>query len=49
MERALKTAKEVGARARETIPKPWSEIVKNVAERYEALIEKKKFENANHR
>ena len=45
MERALKTAKSVGARARETIPKPWSEIVKNVVQRYELLIEKKKWEN----
>lgn len=46
MDRALKTAKAVGARARETIPKPWSEIVKTVVERYQTLIEKKKWGNA---
>jgi glycosyltransferase involved in cell wall biosynthesis len=42
MERALPFAKEVGARARETIPKPWHEIAEAVADRYEALIERKK-------
>lgn len=45
MERALKTAKTVGAKARETIPVPWSRIAESVAERYAALIEKKKREN----
>ncbi len=46
MERALKTSREVGARARETIPRPWSDIMKDVVQRYEALIEKKKWENS---
>ena len=45
MARALLTAKEVGARARETIPVPWSGIVGQVLSRYEALIERKKREN----
>ena len=45
MERALPLAKAVGARARETIPKPWSGIAASVAERYAALIERKKREN----
>ena len=44
MERALKTAKEVGARARQTIPIPWSGIAKEVLERYAVLIERKKAE-----
>lgn len=42
MARALETAKDVGARARETIPIPWSTIAKDVLERYEMLIERKK-------
>ena len=42
MERALLTAKEVGSRARQTIPVPWSGIAKTVAARYAALIERKK-------
>lgn len=44
MERALKTAKTVGARARDTIPIPWSGIAKQVIDRYTALIERKKRE-----
>ncbi len=44
MERGLKTAKEVGARARQTIPIPWSGIAKEVLERYAVLIERKKAE-----
>ena len=44
MERALKTAKEVGARARQTIPIPWSGIAKEVLKRYAVLIERKKAE-----
>ena len=45
MARALKTAKAVGERARETIPIPWSGIAKQVVERYSLLIERKKREN----
>lgn len=45
MERALKTAKTVGVRARETIPVPWSAIAKDVSARYEMLIERKQREN----
>ena len=45
MERALKTAKLVGAKARETIPIPWPRIGKDVLDRYAALIDRKKFEN----
>ena len=44
MERALLNAKQVGARARETIPVPWSGIAENVVKRYEALIERKRME-----
>lgn len=42
MARALKTAKAVGERARETIPIPWSGIAKQVVDRYALLIERKK-------
>lgn len=42
MSRALKSAKQVGERARETIPVPWSGIAQQVADRYAALIERKK-------
>ena len=42
MARALPTAREVGAKARETIPVPWNEIMKKVLERYEALIKSKR-------
>ena len=45
MARALKTAKTVGMRARETIPLAWSRIAQDVIARYEALIERKKREN----
>ena len=45
MERALKTAKTVGAKARETIPIPWRGIVEQVAARYAALIERRKWES----
>lgn len=45
MERARKDAKAVGARARETIPVPWSRITQTVARRYAELIERKKQEN----
>ena len=45
MARALKTAKAVGERARETIPIPWSGIAKQVVERYSLLLERKKREN----
>ena len=44
MERALKTAPDVGANARETIPLPWPKIAQNVLDRYAALIDRKKFE-----
>ena len=44
MKRALLTARSVGARARETIPVPWSGIAKQVFDRYAALIERKKME-----
>lgn len=39
---ALPTLKETGAKARETIPVAWSDIMQCVLERYEALIQKKK-------
>ena len=42
MQRSLLTAKEVGERARETIPKPWSRIMEDVVERYDALIRRRK-------
>jgi glycosyltransferase involved in cell wall biosynthesis len=45
MGRAVKTAKAVGMRARETIPVPWNRIARDVIARYEALIERKKREN----
>lgn len=45
MERAVPTAKAVGAKARETIPIPWHRIAKDVLDRYTALIERKKHEN----
>lgn len=44
MERALLSAKEVGARARQTIPIPWSRITQEAMKRYEMLIERKKTE-----
>ena len=44
MKRALKNAKAVGKRARETVPIAWSGISKKVTERYTALIERKKAE-----
>ncbi len=47
MERAQRNAKSVGARARETIPIPWSRIVEDVAKRYAALIERKQLEIYN--
>ncbi len=40
----LPSARETGARARETIPKPWDEIIADVLERYGAMIERKKAE-----
>jgi len=39
---ALPTAARVGAKARETIPRPWSEIIRTVLEQYTDLIERKK-------
>ena len=42
MRRALPKAKAVGEKARETIPVPWSEIMKIVVSRYEALIRAKR-------
>lgn len=45
MARALLTAKQVGERARETIPIPWNGVAKQVLDRYAALIERKKREN----
>lgn len=36
--RALPTAKEVGERARQTIPIPWQTIMDQVMERYQALV-----------
>ena len=42
MARALKTAKTVGVRARETIPIPWDGIAQKVIDRYTRLIEQKK-------
>jgi glycosyltransferase involved in cell wall biosynthesis len=42
MLRALPEAKAVGEKARETIPQPWSGIMRDVLARYRALIEKKK-------
>ncbi len=45
MVRALKTAKTVGAKARETIPIPWNRIAKDVLDRYAALIERNKRKN----
>ncbi len=45
MERALPIAKQVGERARETIPIPWSRIADSVAERYAMLIERKRMGN----
>ena len=44
MERALPNAKNVGARARQTIPIPWKGIAKQVADRYAMLIDRKKHE-----
>lgn len=44
MERALPFAAKVGARARETIPVPWSRIAQNALDRYAMLIERKKLE-----
>ena len=44
MERALRTAKTVGEKARQTIPIPWQGIAKQVADRYAALIDRKKHE-----
>ena len=44
MERALGTAKTVGEKARQTIPIPWKGIAKQVADRYAALINRKKHE-----
>ena len=42
MLRALPQARAVGEKARETIPQPWSGIMRDVLARYHALIEKKK-------
>lgn len=47
MKRALKTSKDVGKRARETIPVPWNRITETVVDRYAALIERIKMENAS--
>lgn len=44
MARALQSAKQVGERARETIPVPWHGIARQVLDRYELLIERKKRE-----
>lgn len=44
MARALQSAKQVGERARETIPVPWRGIARQVLDRYELLIERKKRE-----
>ena len=49
MERALPTATQVGERARETIPIPWSVLSHNALERYSRLIERKKAENSGKR
>jgi len=39
---ALPTAKEVGERARTTIPIPWDQLMTDVVARYEALIQRKR-------
>lgn len=44
MARALPRAKQVGEKARETIPVPWNEIMRKVTARYRALIEEKRHE-----
>ena len=44
IERALPDAPRVGVNARNTIPTPWSDIVDMALQRYEMLIDKKKFE-----
>ena len=44
IERALPDAPRVGVNARNTIPTPWSDIVEMALQRYEMLIDKKKFE-----
>lgn len=38
----LARSREAGAAARETIPKPWSEIMDDVIQKYEALIARRK-------
>ncbi len=38
---ALPKAKEVGRKARETIPRPWSEIMTEVIQKYEELIQRR--------
>lgn len=39
---ALPRAKEVGRRARQTIPKPWDEIITDVIDKYQTLIDRKR-------
>lgn len=39
---ALPHAREVGDKARETIPRPWDEIIQDVIGKYETLIERRK-------
>ena len=39
---ALPTCMEVGMKARETIPRPWSEIITTVLDQYRDLIDRKK-------
>lgn len=40
--RALPKAREAGENARNTIPRPWDEIMTDVVEKYERLIERKR-------
>ena len=40
----LPRAKEAGKRARQTIPKPWNEIISDVTEKYQELIVRKRAE-----
>ncbi len=43
--RALPAAREAGERARQTIPRPWDEIMTDVIDKYGALIERKRAQN----
>lgn len=43
--RALPAAREAGERARQTIPRPWNEIMTDVIDKYGALIERKRAQN----